>query len=104
MEGQDESCSHTEHIANAVESKATFITKQEWEEIDEKAIMTIQLCLTNQVLCEVSHYTTTLDLWLKLEQLYMTKSLVNKIHLKEHLYTIHMVEGCSLGWSWKNEF
>ena len=53
----------------------------------------IQLCLTIQVLCEVPDQTTMADLWLQFEALYMTNSLVNKIHLKECLYTFSMVEG-----------
>ena len=34
-----------------------------------------------------------LDLWLRLEVLYMAKSLANKIHLKEHLYMLSISEG-----------
>ena len=39
-----------------------------------------------------STMTTTVALCLKLESLYMTKSLVNKIHLKKHLYTFSMAK------------
>ncbi|GJV58470.1 retrovirus-related pol polyprotein from transposon TNT 1-94 [Tanacetum coccineum] len=45
-------------------------------ELDKKALATIQLFLTREVLCEVIHETTMAGLWLKLESLYMTKSLV----------------------------
>jgi hypothetical protein len=34
--------------------------------------------------------------WKKFEELYMTKSLANKLYLKEQLYTIHMVGGISI--------
>nr|GEV42369.1 hypothetical protein [Tanacetum cinerariifolium] len=42
------------------------------------------------VLREVIHETTTADLWLKLGSLYMTKSLANKLRLKDRLYTFCM--------------
>jgi hypothetical protein len=42
-------------------------------------------------------------LWKKLEELYMNKSLANKLRLKERLYTIHMSEGTSMQ-SHLNEF
>jgi len=37
--------------------------------------------------------TTAVDLWARLEELYMTKSLANKIRLKERLYAFRMAEG-----------
>ena len=36
---------------------------------------------------------TAVDLWTWPEELYMTKSLANKIRLKERLYTFRMAEG-----------
>ena len=42
---------------------------------------------------EVLDKTTMTDLWLRLEALYMTKSLANKNRLKERLYTFSMEEG-----------
>ena len=37
--------------------------------------------------------TTALDLWARLKELYMTKSLANKIRLKKRLYTFKIAEG-----------
>jgi len=37
--------------------------------------------------------TTAADLWTRLEELYMTKSLAYKIRLKERLYSFRMAEG-----------
>jgi len=48
------------------------------------------------VLREVLDQTTTAEMWLALESLYMTKSLANKIRLKEKLYTFSMAEGTSI--------
>ena len=67
--------------------KLATMTDEQWEELDEKALSTIQLRLATHALREVLDKTTTADLWLRLEALYMTKSLANKIRLKERLYT-----------------
>ena len=73
---------------DGIENKPASMTNEQWEELDEKALSSIQLSLSKEVLCEVANETTTAELWLKLESLYMTKSLANKIRLKERLYTI----------------
>ncbi|MBA0671123.1 hypothetical protein Goklo_029604, partial [Gossypium klotzschianum] len=54
----------------------------EWEELDEKALSTIQLCLTNIVLQEVLMEKISTTLWKRLETFYATKSLVNRLVLK----------------------
>ncbi|GJV20237.1 hypothetical protein Tco_1369257 [Tanacetum coccineum] len=63
---------------------------------NEKALATIQLFLTREVIREVIHETTASLLWLKLESVYMTKSLANKLHLKDRLYTFRMKLGTSV--------
>jgi hypothetical protein len=72
------------------------LTEDEKEEILEKAHSVIQLCLNNEVLREVVEEDTTTNLWLKLESLYMTKSLTNRLYLKKRLATLHMHEGMSV--------
>ena len=49
------------------------------------------------------HEKSATKLWKKLEEVYMTKSLANKLRLKERLYTICMSEGTSMQ-SHLNEF
>jgi hypothetical protein len=49
------------------------------------------------------HEKFAATLWKKLEKLYMTNSLANKLRLKERLYTICMLEGKSMQ-SHLNEF
>ena len=83
-------------LKKALEGKAKkpdTMSDAEWEELDEKALTAIQLMLSKEVLREVAHETTTAGLWNRLESLYMTKSLANKLRLKERLYTIRMAEG-----------
>lgn len=72
--------------------KPDTMSNADWEELDEKALTAIQLMLSKEVLREVAYEKTTTGLWNRLESLYMTKSLANKLRLKERLYTIRMAE------------
>ncbi|TXG46510.1 hypothetical protein EZV62_027990 [Acer yangbiense] len=56
----------------------------------EMALRTIILNLSDNVLREVNDETTAYGVWNKLESLYMTKSLTNKIYLKERLFSFKM--------------
>ncbi|GJZ16482.1 retrotransposon protein, putative, ty1-copia subclass [Tanacetum coccineum] len=47
----------------------------------------------NKILREVTGETTAARVWSKLETLYMTKSLANKLYLKQKLYTFSMPAG-----------
>ncbi|MFQ6645677.1 hypothetical protein Gotur_020163 [Gossypium turneri] len=51
------------------------------------------LCLANIVLQEVLMKKTLSALWKKLETLYATKSLANRLVFKKHLFTFRMNEG-----------
>ncbi|GJX14685.1 retrovirus-related pol polyprotein from transposon TNT 1-94 [Tanacetum coccineum] len=62
-------------------------------ELNKKAHSAVILCLGNKVLREVTGETTAAGVWSKLETLYMTKSLANKLYLKKKLYTFYMPTG-----------
>ncbi|MBA0788030.1 hypothetical protein Gotri_025677 [Gossypium trilobum] len=51
------------------------------------------LCLANRVLQEVLMEKTLTALWKMLETLYVTKSLINRLVLKQRLFTFRMNEG-----------
>nr|AAT44282.1 putative polyprotein [Oryza sativa Japonica Group] len=53
---------------------------------DRKAISYIHLHLSNNILQEVLKEETAAGLWLKLEQICMTKDLTSKMHLKQKLF------------------
>jgi hypothetical protein len=72
------------------------LKEEDKKEIMEKEHSAIQLCLSNEVLREVVEEDTTSKLWLKLESLYMTKSLTNHLYLKKRLATLHMHEGMAI--------
>ena len=58
---------------------------REKDEIMEKAHNALLLCLSDEALREVSKEDTTTKLWLNLKSLYMTKSLINRLSLKNKL-------------------
>ncbi|GJX40954.1 retrovirus-related pol polyprotein from transposon TNT 1-94 [Tanacetum coccineum] len=62
-------------------------------ELNKKAHSAMILCLGNKVLREVTREMTAAGVWTKLETLYMTKSLVNKLYMKKKLYTFYMQAG-----------
>ncbi|GJX13164.1 zinc finger, CCHC-type containing protein [Tanacetum coccineum] len=62
----------------------------------KKAHSALLLCLDNKVLREVNKEDSATEVWLKLETLYMTKSLANKFYLKKKLFTFHMHSGKKL--------
>ncbi|KAH9716149.1 Integrase catalytic domain-containing protein [Citrus sinensis] len=65
-------------------------------EIDKKARSTIILSLGDSVIREVANEKTVADLWAKLEKIYMTKSLTNRLYIKRRMFTLKMAEGSSL--------
>ncbi|GJY39569.1 hypothetical protein Tco_0425933 [Tanacetum coccineum] len=62
-------------------------------ELNKKAHSAMILCLGNKVLREVTGEMTAAVVWSKLETLYMTKSLANKLYLEKNLYTFCMPAG-----------
>lgn len=64
--------------------------------MDIKALILIQWSLSNELHREVAKEETMVGLWLKLESLYMTKSVTNQLWLKRKLHDLRFVEGSSL--------
>ncbi|KAA0046503.1 Retrovirus-related Pol polyprotein from transposon TNT 1-94 [Cucumis melo var. makuwa] len=72
------------------------ITESEKRDMDEMAYSTILLYLSDEVLRLVDEATTTAELWKKLESLYLTKSLPNKIYIKEKFFGYKIDQSKSL--------
>ncbi|GJW00834.1 retrotransposon protein, putative, ty1-copia subclass [Tanacetum coccineum] len=79
--------------AATLEVLPTDMEAQTKAELNKKAHSAVILCLGNKVLREVTRETTAARVWSKLETLYMTKSLANKLYLKKKLYTFYMPAG-----------
>jgi len=78
------------------EKRPLRMEEQEWNDIDQKALSTIQLSITNDVLQEVISETTTLELLNKLESLYMKNMVANRLGALQKLYMLRMQEGTSI--------
>nr|GFA06100.1 zinc finger, CCHC-type [Tanacetum cinerariifolium] len=65
-------------------------------DVYKKAQSALLLCLDNKVLREVNKDDSAARVWLKLETLYMTKSLASKLYLKKKLFTFYMHSGKKL--------
>ena len=70
--------------------------EEDKEDLMERAHSGILLCLGDGALQKVADETTVSGLWLKLECLYMTKSLTNRLYMKKRLYTLKMFKGMSI--------
>jgi len=77
-------------------TKPTRVSDEEWKKLDWKAKSTIQLCVSDLVLLNVSREAMEKALWDKLGTLYQSKSLVNKLFLRKTLYNLRMKDGDSV--------
>ena len=68
-------------VAFESKEKASVSKTEELAEQEEKAHSLILLSLSDEVLYEVANEETASGLWLKLEKLYMTKSIYNKLFM-----------------------
>jgi len=59
-------------------------------------VATIRLCVGDDVMSHVMDEESPAAIWLKLESRYMSKSLTNKLYLKQQLYRLKMAEGSDL--------
>ncbi|PKI57269.1 hypothetical protein CRG98_022366 [Punica granatum] len=74
----------------------TLMTNQK-KLIMAKALSIIQLSLPNKVLREVCDLDSAPDVWKKMELLYLYKSLMNRLYLKQQLYRLRLNRGTSVG-------
>jgi hypothetical protein len=76
--------------------KPTRMIDEDWEDLNARALSTIRLCLADEVLVNITREETKTSLWNRLESLYMTKSLMNKILFNRLLYSLQMKEGTKI--------
>ena len=77
-------------------TKPMRVSDEEWKKLDRKAKSTIQLCVLDSVLLNVSGEATVKALWDRLGTFYQSKSLVNKLFLRKKLYNLGMKDGDSV--------
>ena len=64
--------------------------------MDNKVRRTIILSLSDSAIREVAKEKIVAGLWAKLENLYMTKSLANRLYIKRKMFSLKMIEGALL--------
>eukprot|EP00253_Pinus_taeda_P009586 PITA_09586 len=72
------------------------MSDEELKKLDQKAKSTVQLCVSDSVLLNVSGEAIVKAFWDKLGNLYQYKSLVNKMFLRKKLYNLRMKDGDSM--------
>ncbi|XP_057958629.1 uncharacterized protein LOC131151402 [Malania oleifera] len=72
------------------------IDNMSWKELEVKVVVTIRLCLADNVMYHVKDEESSVVVWLKLESGYMSKSLTKKLYLKKKIYGLMMVEGLDM--------
>jgi hypothetical protein len=81
-------------LAKILDGEAPLTSlEEEIVEVTEKAHSSILLSLSYGVLREVIDEQTATRLWKKLESLYLTKSLTNRLYFKQQIYIVKMKDG-----------
>ena len=73
--------------------KDDWTVEEQWK--DHKALSLIQLHISNDILQEVMQEKSAIELWLKLESIYISKDLTSKMHMKMKLF-MHMMQDGSV--------
>ncbi|TXG67745.1 hypothetical protein EZV62_009020 [Acer yangbiense] len=93
----EESSNAEDSFGEEVSASETVSIEEQKDDMLEMALGTIILNLFDNVLREVNDETTAFNVWKKLEGLYLTKSLTNKVYLKERLFSFKMDPSKCLG-------
>lgn len=75
---------------------ASTVTDLQKKEMQENTYSIMFLYLVDNVLRQIDGEKTTYGAWNKLEELFMTKSLTNRILLKERFFGFRMDQGKNL--------
>ncbi|KAL0431218.1 UNVERIFIED_CONTAM: Retrovirus-related Pol polyprotein from transposon TNT 1-94 [Sesamum radiatum] len=76
--------------------KPASIDDEDWEEFQQCAAGTIRLCLVDVIMYHVMNLKSPGEVCKKLEIQFMSKSIKNKMFLKQRLYGLKMQEGFNL--------
>ena len=78
-----------------LEEKLEDISEKNWVKMNRQACSSIRLCLAMDQKYFVMHETVAKDLWRKLEDKFMTRSMENRLYLKK-LFRFNYKEGTSM--------
>jgi len=74
------------------DEKPPMVNVNAWGRMQKKAVSIIRLALAPKIKYNVLKETTPITLWTKLESIYASKSLTNRLCLKMELYSLKMEE------------
>lgn len=78
------------------EEKPAKLDDDQWEEMQARAAAAIRLCLSDDVMNHIMEETLPKEIWDKLASRYMSKTLTNKLFVKQKFYKLKMAEGSDL--------
>ena len=78
------------------DQKPEKVDDDKWEEMTAQACATIRLCVSDQIMYHVMEETSPKKIWDKLEGKFMSKTLTNKLFLKQKLFGLKIQEGSDL--------
>lgn len=98
MEGKDDGTFDLIGMIDALKRPNAIPNSSNKEKADilDKAYSAIFLSLDDKALREFLRKTSTAAMWLKLEKFHMTKSLANRLYMKQRLYSFKMHEKRSI--------
>ena len=73
-------------------TKPTATSQEDWDKLERRERSTIQLCLSDSVLLNVSGEDSVVNIREKLGSLYQSKYLVNKLLLQKKSFNLIMEE------------
>ena len=79
-----------------LEKKPQEISDDQWNEIDKKAMSAIEMHVTDEVLRNLMSENNAKDIWTRLEEMYIGKSMSNKLNLRKQLFKLEMKKGQNL--------
>ena len=68
------------------------MSDEDWEELEARAVSILHLSLVSKLKYSVMNEKSPSKLWEKLEKVYMSKSLTNRLYMKKQLYELKMSE------------
>ena len=79
-----------------LKEKHEDISENEWVKMNRQECSSIRLCLAKDQKYFVMHETVAKDLWRKLEDKFMTRSVENRLYLKKKLFRFNYKEDTSM--------
>ncbi|KAK4400678.1 Retrovirus-related Pol polyprotein from transposon TNT 1-94 [Sesamum angolense] len=76
--------------------KSVSMDDEDWAKLQQRAARTIRLCLADEIMYHVVNLKSPGEVWKKLEIQFMSKTITNKLYLKQRLYGLKMQEGSHL--------